>query len=210
MTMKSALSGQNPLPTELLGGVNIYRRDLTNGRGMKVFNGRAGRYGAIAQAALTTGVLSLAGGMATSVPAMADAVCTMDPGTDPGAPISATATGQRSFACGEGAEANGDYTVAVGVVRVSAPRENSTPSSATVQTIMPRIENNMLRMAGHFPSMPSQVSFDLLFAPVDRQWRLYGISLYVAPGGPVAPESKPEAPVELPDPPVPTVNPLRQ
>lgn len=81
-------------------------------------------------------------------------------------------------------------------------------------TIMPRIENNMLRMAGHFPSVPSQVSFDLLFAPVDRQWRLYGISLDVAPGGPVAPESQPEAEpeptVELPDPPVPTVNPLRQ
>lgn len=81
-------------------------------------------------------------------------------------------------------------------------------------TIMPRIENNMLRMAGFFPSVPSQVRFNLLFAPVDRQWRLYGISLDIIAGGPVAPESEPEpgpeVSADLPDPPVPSVNPLRE
>lgn len=80
-------------------------------------------------------------------------------------------------------------------------------------TVMPRIENGRLRIAGFFPSAPAQVSFDLLFAPVDRQWRLYAISLDVAPAGPFAPdaepEPQPEASVELPDPPIPTVNPRR-
>lgn len=81
-------------------------------------------------------------------------------------------------------------------------------------TIMPRIENNMLRMAGFFPSVPSQVHFDLLFAPVDRQWRLFGLSVNVSPAGPMAPpgepEAEPEVSYELPDPPVPSVNPLRE
>ncbi len=81
-------------------------------------------------------------------------------------------------------------------------------------TVMPRIENGMLRMAGFFPSVPAQVHFDLLFAPVERQWRLFGISVNVSPGAPMAPdgppEPEPEVSSERPDPPVPSVNPLRQ
>lgn len=81
-------------------------------------------------------------------------------------------------------------------------------------TILPRIEQNgMLRMAGFFPSVPAQVNFDLIFAPVNRQWRLYGISLDLTTGSPEAPESAPEPEAEqsteMPDPPTPTVNPLR-
>jgi hypothetical protein len=54
--------------------------------------------------------------------------------------------------------------------------------------VLPQIEaNGMLRMAGFFPSVPSQVNFDLLFAPVDRQWRLFGISVNIGQSGPVAP-----------------------
>lgn len=83
-------------------------------------------------------------------------------------------------------------------------------------TLLPQIEpNGMLRMAGFFPSVPAQVNFELLYAPVDREWRLFGISVNVSEGGPKAPEAAPQAavpqqPAELPDPPTPTVNPRKQ
>jgi hypothetical protein len=44
-----------------------------------------------------------------------------------------------------------------------------------------------MHMTGFFPSVPSQVNFDLLYAPVNRQWRLFGISVSVGQSGPVAP-----------------------
>jgi len=47
-------------------------------------------------------------------------------------------------------------------------------------------------MAGFFPSVPSQVNFELLFAPVEGQWRLFGVSLSVGQSAPVAPPA-PEA-----------------
>lgn len=59
-------------------------------------------------------------------------------------------------------------------------------------TMLPQIENNgMMRMAGFFPSVSSQVNFDLLFAPVDGQWRLFGIGVNVGPTAPAAPASPP-------------------
>jgi hypothetical protein len=55
-------------------------------------------------------------------------------------------------------------------------------------TVLPEIEaNGLMRMAGFFPSVPSQVNFDLLFAPVDGQWRLFGISVKVGSSAPVPP-----------------------
>lgn len=55
-------------------------------------------------------------------------------------------------------------------------------------TLLPQIEQNgMMHMTGFFPSVPSQVNFDLLHAPVNRQWRLFGISVSVGQSGPVAP-----------------------
>jgi hypothetical protein len=55
-------------------------------------------------------------------------------------------------------------------------------------TLLPQIEaNGMMHMTGFFPSVPSQVNFDLLYAPVNRQWRLFGISVSVGQSGPVAP-----------------------
>jgi hypothetical protein len=57
-------------------------------------------------------------------------------------------------------------------------------------TVLPQVRaDGMLRMAGFFPSVPTQVNFDLLFAPTNRQWRLFGISINLTQGGPVAPES---------------------
>lgn len=71
-------------------------------------------------------------------------------------------------------------------------------------TLMPQIESNgMLRMAGFFPSLPMQVNFELLYAPVDRQWRLFGISVDVGRDGLEAPETEappaPAPPKVLPD-----------
>jgi hypothetical protein len=39
--------------------------------------------------------------------------------------------------------------------------------------------------------VPTQVNFDLLFAPVNGQWRLFGISVGVGSSAPAAPEPPP-------------------
>jgi hypothetical protein len=55
-------------------------------------------------------------------------------------------------------------------------------------TLLPQIEaNGMLRMAGFFPSVPTQVNFELVFAPVNGQWRLFGISVNFGQAAPAAP-----------------------
>jgi hypothetical protein len=65
-------------------------------------------------------------------------------------------------------------------------------------TVLPEIEaNGLMRMAGFFPSVPSQVNFDLLFAPVDGQWRLFGISVKVGSSAPVAPTPSAPPPVTV-------------
>ena len=66
-------------------------------------------------------------------------------------------------------------------------------------TVLPEIEQNgMMRMAGFFPSVPSQVNFDLMFAPVEGQWRLFGISVKVGSSAPAAPTPPPAAPSAKP------------
>ena len=56
-------------------------------------------------------------------------------------------------------------------------------------TEMPQIyPNGLLQMAGFFPSVNEQIYFDLAFAPVEGQWRLFGISVRRGPAGPVAPQ----------------------
>jgi len=61
-------------------------------------------------------------------------------------------------------------------------------------SLLPQIDaSGLMHMTGFFPSVPTQVNFDLLFAPVSGQWRLFGISVSVGPMAPVAP-SPPEPP----------------
>ncbi|MBK3660322.1 hypothetical protein JJE66_03510 [Bradyrhizobium diazoefficiens] len=64
-------------------------------------------------------------------------------------------------------------------------------------SLLPQIEpNGLLHMAGLFPSAPSQVNFELLFAAVEGQWRVFGVSLSVgqsSPVAPAAPETVPKA-----------------
>jgi hypothetical protein len=55
-------------------------------------------------------------------------------------------------------------------------------------TLMPQIESNgMMHLKGFFPSVPAQVNFELLYAPVNGQWRLFGISVGIGTSAPAAP-----------------------
>lgn len=63
-------------------------------------------------------------------------------------------------------------------------------------TVLPQIEpSGMMRMAGFFPSVPTQVNFELLYAPVNRQWRLFGLSVSLGQAAPVAPVPSAEQPL---------------
>ncbi|WP_456843463.1 hypothetical protein [Bradyrhizobium sp. USDA 4486] len=64
-------------------------------------------------------------------------------------------------------------------------------------SLLPQIEpNGLLHMAGFFPSVPSQVNFELLFAPIEGQWRVFGVSLSVGQSAPVAPAAPEAAPAK--------------
>jgi hypothetical protein len=82
-------------------------------------------------------------------------------------------------------------------------------------SLLPQIEaNGMMHMAGFFPSVPSQVNFELIYAPVDGQWRLFGISVSVGQAGPVAPSppadaKQPQANTKQPPPHPPKSQPAR-
>jgi hypothetical protein len=63
-------------------------------------------------------------------------------------------------------------------------RDNIDLSGAVIDpqlTLLPQIEaNGMMHTAGFFPSVPTQVNFELAYAPVDGRWRLFGISVSFA------------------------------
>ena len=59
-------------------------------------------------------------------------------------------------------------------------------------TLLPQIESSgMMHMSGFFPSVPAQVKFELLYAPVEGQWKLFGMSVGLGQSGPVAPQPAP-------------------
>ncbi len=61
-------------------------------------------------------------------------------------------------------------------------------------TLLPQIEaNGMMRMAGFFPSVPTQVNFELAYAPVGGRWRLFGLSVSFGQAAPAAPQPPPAA-----------------
>jgi hypothetical protein len=73
-------------------------------------------------------------------------------------------------------------------------------------TLLPQIEaNGMMHMAGFFPSISTQVNFELVYAPVDRQWRLFGLAVWLGPVAPVPPPSS-----EFPPPASPEASPTSQ
>ena len=65
-------------------------------------------------------------------------------------------------------------------------------------TVMPELtQNGMLHFAGFFPSAPQQINFEMLYAPVDGQWRLFGLAANLGSSAPVAPAAAP-APAPAP------------
>ena len=55
-------------------------------------------------------------------------------------------------------------------------------------TLLPQIEaNGTMHMAGFFPSVPEQINFELLYAPVEGRWRPFGISVQIGSSSPAAP-----------------------
>jgi len=60
-------------------------------------------------------------------------------------------------------------------------------------TVLPEItKDGMMRFAGFFPSASNQIKFEMIFAPVNGQWKLFGIAADIAPTGPVAPMNTPQ------------------
>jgi hypothetical protein len=56
-------------------------------------------------------------------------------------------------------------------------------------TLLPQIEaNGMMHMTGFFPSVPTQVNFELMFAPVGGRWKLFGLSVSFGQAAPQAPQ----------------------
>lgn len=59
-------------------------------------------------------------------------------------------------------------------------------------SLLPQIEGNgMMHMAGFFPSVPTQIRFEVLYAPVQGQWKLFGLSVSLGSSGPTAPNDAP-------------------
>jgi len=71
-------------------------------------------------------------------------------------------------------------------------------------SLLPEIEpNGVMRLAGFFPSVPTQVNFELAFAPVEGQWRLFGVSVGVGSASPAPPAAPPPAAATPKKPPAP-------
>lgn len=68
-------------------------------------------------------------------------------------------------------------------------------------TMLPQIESNgMMHMAGFFPSVPTQVNFELMYAPVGGRWKLFGISVSFGQSAPQAPQPPAPNSARLPAP----------
>jgi hypothetical protein len=55
--------------------------------------------------------------------------------------------------------------------------------------------SGILHMAGFFPSVPTQVNFELAYAPVGGRWRLFALSVSFGQAAPAAPHP-PAAPAK--------------
>ena len=48
--------------------------------------------------------------------------------------------------------------------------------------------SGILHMAGFFPSVPTQVNFEMAYAPVGGRWRLFALSVSFGQAAPAAPQ----------------------
>jgi hypothetical protein len=61
-------------------------------------------------------------------------------------------------------------------------------------TLMPEItKEGLMRFAGYFPSASNQIKFEMIFAPVNGQWKIFGLAADIAPAGPTAPAAAPQS-----------------
>ena len=65
----------------------------------------------------------------------------------------------------------------------------------------------MMHMAGFFPSVPTQVNFEMAFAPVGGRWRLFALSVSFGQAAPTAPQLPPPASPQAAAPAAPKANP---
>ena len=71
-------------------------------------------------------------------------------------------------------------------------------------TLMPQIApNGLLQVAGFYPAVGDQIFFELAFAPVEGQWRLFGISVRRGSAAPVAPQAQEQTQSAQPKPAIP-------
>ncbi len=58
----------------------------------------------------------------------------------------------------------------------------------------------MMHIAGFFPSAPTQINFEMLFAPVEGQWKLFGLAVNLVSSTPAPPPPTPAlAPAKPPE-----------
>ena len=75
-------------------------------------------------------------------------------------------------------------------------------------SLLPQVEaNGFMHLAGFFPSVPKQVNFEMMFAPVEGQWRLFGLSVQLGQAAPTAPAETPAPPQAAAPPAAPAANP---
>jgi hypothetical protein len=67
-------------------------------------------------------------------------------------------------------------------------------------------KEGMLHFAGFFPSASSQIKFDMYFAAVNGQWKLFGLAADVGPAGPIAPMPAPQQPASITNKQAPALN----
>lgn len=122
----------------------------------------------------------------------------------------ANVTGNYTVLRDLGAPAFQSTNTASRLAEIFAPqRANNLDLSGTAifdpqLTQLPQIvQNGMMHMSGFFPSVPLQVNFELLYAPVQGQWRLMGISVNVGQSGPAAPQVSQPDPKPAAEPPKP-------
>src|SRR5262252_2425044 len=59
-------------------------------------------------------------------------------------------------------------------------------------SLLPQVEaNGFMHLAGLFPAVPKQINFEMMFAPVEGNWRLFGPSVQLGQAAPSAPAETP-------------------
>ena len=68
-----------------------------------------------------------------------------------------------------------------------------TPDLSEPPAITPE---NLLRLVGYFPTKPLQIKFLMLFQPVNGEWRMFGMSVDVAPPATAATDAAKKTPAD--------------